>query len=76
MLTLAHGIEYVILGHTSMYILTGGVAMLVTLTEVWSILENMNTLNPDGPWKIIGDFLKKKGSDYLGIDLTKMQQDV
>lgn len=50
-------------------ILSGGVTVIVTLTELWSILENLNTLNPDGPWKALSRFLKKKGEDYTGIEL-------
>lgn len=36
---------------------------------MWSIIENLNTVDPNGPWKIIGKFLKKKGEDYTGIEL-------
>jgi hypothetical protein len=57
-----------------MYILTGGAALLISLTELWSILENMNTLNPYGPWKAISTFLRKKGNDYLGVDISALQQ--
>jgi hypothetical protein len=57
-----------------MYILTGGTALLITLTEVWSILENMNTINPYGPWKAISTFLRKKGNDYLGVDISALQR--
>lgn len=51
-------------------ILTGGAAALMCLTEAWSILENMNTVNPDGPWKILNQFLRKKGEDLTGIEIN------
>ncbi|MEE3413813.1 MAG: hypothetical protein VZR53_00390 [Prevotella sp.] len=53
-----------------MFILTGGVTAIITLTELWSIIENLNTLDPKGPWKLLGKFLRKKGEDYTGIDLN------
>lgn len=73
-LTLARAIEFYIFKQTGMYILTGGAALLISLTELWSILENMNTLNPYGPWKAISTFLRKKGNDYLGVDISALQQ--
>jgi len=30
----------------------------------------LNTLDPKGPWKLLGKFLRKKGEDYTGIDLN------
>ena len=69
LILLAHLIEYAIFGADAALILSGGVTAIVTLTELWSILENLNTLNPKGPWKALGKFLKKKGEDYTGIDL-------
>ena len=51
------------------FVLTGGVTIIVSLTELWSILENLNTLNPKGPWRALSQFLTKKGEDYTGIDL-------
>lgn len=68
-LLLARLIEHTILGIDNTFILTGGAAVIITLTEMWSILENLNTLNPDGPWKSLGKFLKKKGEDFVGIEL-------
>ena len=53
----------------SMFILTGGVVVIIGLTELWSILENLNTLNPNGPWRALGAFLKKKGEDYIGTEI-------
>ena len=69
LILLAHLIEYAIFGADASLILSGGVTVIVTLTELWSILENLNTLNPDGPWKALSKFLKKKGEDYTGIEL-------
>ena len=66
---LAHGIEWSILDESGVFVLTGGVTAIITLTELWSIIENLNTVDPDGPWRIIGKFLKKKGEDFTGIEL-------
>lgn len=66
---LAHGIEWAILDESGVFVLTGGVTAIITLTELWSIIENLNTVDPEGPWRIIGKFLKKKGEDYTGIEL-------
>lgn len=66
---LAHGIEWAILDESGVFALTGGVTAIITLTELWSIIENLNTLDPKGPWKLLGKFLKKKGEDFTGIDL-------
>lgn len=68
-IALAHGIEWAILDESGVFVLTGGVTAIITLTELWSIIENLNTVDPNGPWKIIGKFLKKKGEDYTGIKL-------
>jgi len=67
---LANGIEWSILDQSGVFLLTGGVTAIVTLTELWSIIENLNTIDPRGPWKILGAFLKKKGEDYTGIELN------
>ena len=69
LILLAHLIEYAIFGADAALILSGGVTAIVTLTELWSILENLNTLNPKGPWKALGKFLKKKGEDYIGTEI-------
>lgn len=68
-IALAHGIEWSILDQMGVFLLTGGVTAIITLTELWSIIENLNTLDPKGPWRILGKFLKKKGEDYTGIEL-------
>lgn len=76
LILLAHLLEYVTFGG-DVCILSCGVTVIMTLTEMWSILENLNTLNPNGPWKSLGKFLKKKGEDYVGIeiDLNKQEHD-
>lgn len=66
---LAHGIEWAILDQSGVFLLTGGVTAIITLTELWSIIENLNTIDPKGPWKLLGKFLRKKGEDYTGIEL-------
>lgn len=69
-IALAHLIEHVIGGAAGITLLSGGATALICLTELWSILENLNTLNPDGPWRILSGFLRKKGEAYAGVDLT------
>ena len=69
-ISLAHLLEYAVMGKDqSMFILTGGVVVIIGLTELWSILENLNTLNPNAPWRALGAFLKKKGEDYIGTEI-------
>lgn len=69
LILLAHMIEFSVLGESAAFILSGGVTVIITLTELWSILENLNTLNPNGPWRSLGKFLKKKGEDYIGLNI-------
>lgn len=69
LILLAHLIEFTVLGDDVAFILSGGITVIIALTELWSILENLNTLNPDGPWRPLGKFLKKKGEDYIGVEL-------
>ena len=66
---LARMIEFTVIGTSGVFILTGGATVIIALTEIWSILETLNTLNPNGPWRSLSKFLKKKGEDYTGIDL-------
>ena len=66
---LARLVEFTVIGNSGVFILTGGVTVIIALTEIWSILETLNTLNPNGPWRSLSRFLKKKGEDYTGIDL-------
>lgn len=65
------GMEYFIINtwlDTKM--LTCSTALLISLTEIWSVLENLNTLDPNGPWKLVSKFLRKKGEEYTGIDIS------
>lgn len=39
--------------------------------ELWSMLENLQTLDPTGPWKIFSKVLKTKGERYLDITIEK-----
>jgi len=68
-IVLARMLEFTVLGSTGIFVLTGGATVIIGLTELWSILENLNTLNPKGPWRALGKFLKKKGEDYTGINI-------
>lgn len=69
LISLARMLEYSVLGSDDVFVLTGGITVIISLTELWSILENLNTLNPSGPWKALGKFLKKKGEDYIGTEI-------
>lgn len=68
-IALARLLEFNLLGTEGVFILTGGATAIITLTELWSILENLNTLNPNGPWRSLSKFLKNKGESYTGIKL-------
>lgn len=39
--------------------------------ELWSIVENLQTLDPSGPWKIFSKVIKTKGEKYLDITIDK-----
>lgn len=69
-LSLLHGLEWAVLDESGVFLLTGGATIIITLTEVWSIIENLNTIDPKGPWRMLGKFLRKKGEDYTGIELN------
>lgn len=69
LLGMARLIEFTVMGTEGVFVLTGGITVIIALTELWSIIENLNTLYPKGPWKILGAFLKKKGEDYVGMEL-------
>ena len=69
LISLARLLEYSVLGSDDVFVLTGGITVIISLTELWSIIENLNTLNPSGPWKALGKFLKKKGEDYIGTEI-------
>lgn len=66
---LSHVLENSVMDDTGMTVLSGGATVLICLTELWSILENLNTLDPDGPWKVLGAFLRKKGENFTGIEI-------
>ena len=69
-LSLARLLEFSVFGaETEVSVLTGGITVIIALTELWSIIENLNTLNPNGPWKALGKFLKQKGEDYIGTEI-------
>ena len=68
-ISLARLLEYAVLGSDGVFVLTGGATVIIALTELWSILENLNTLDPKGPWRALGKFLKKKGEDYIGDEI-------
>ena len=69
LISLARLLEHSVFGSEEVFVLTGGITVIISLTELWSILENLNTLNPNGPWKSLGKFLKKKGEDYIGTEI-------
>lgn len=68
-ISLARLLESSVFSADDISILTGGTTVIIGLTELWSILENLNTLNPKGPWKALGKFLRKKGEDYIGTEI-------
>lgn len=68
-ISLARLLEFSVMGDDSVSLLSGGATIIIGLTELWSILENLNTLNPHGPWKALGKFLRKKGEDYIGTEI-------
>lgn len=74
-IALARLLEFTVVGTTGVFVLTGGATVIITLTELWSILENLNTLYPNGPWRSLGKYLKKKGEAYTGIDLNFNKDD-
>lgn len=69
LILLTHLIEFAVVGPNVTCMLSGGVTIIIALTELWSIIENLNTLNPSGPWRMLGKFLKKKGEDYIGMEI-------
>ena len=75
LILLAHSIEFTVLGDSAQFVLSGGITVIITITELWSIIENLNTIDPDGPWKVVGKFLRKKGEEYAGIDIKNVNDD-
>ena len=70
---LARLLELSVIGEHGVFVLTGGTTVIITLTELWSILENLNTLKPNGTLRCLSKFLRKKGEEYTGIDFDKLQ---
>ena len=68
-ISLARLLEYAVIDANGVFVLTGGTTVIIALTELWSILENLNTLNPKGPWKALGKFMKTKGESYIGTEI-------
>lgn len=68
-ISLARLLESSVMDTEGVFVLTGGTTVIIGLTELWSIIENLNTLNPKGPWKALGRFLRKKGEDYIGTEI-------
>lgn len=60
---------YVLMGVVS-WALAGAFGLVVCLTELWSIIENLNVIDPTGPWKVFGKFMKNKAEQYLGKEAT------
>lgn len=46
-------------------------AGIISGVELWSVVENLNSLDPTGPWKIFSKFIKTKGEKYLDITIDK-----
>lgn len=46
-------------------------AGMISMVELWSVVENLKTLDPTGPWKIFGKFIRTKGEKYLDITIDK-----
>lgn len=71
LITLLHVIEHFAFSSfdVSTTMLSGGATILICLTEVWSVLENMNRINPKGPWRIIEQFLEHKGEQLTGVEI-------
>lgn len=74
-IALVRGVELYILAGITGTTLVGAAATIIGLTELWSILENMNTINPNGPWRALGKYMKIKGSEVIGIDLDKLKDE-
>lgn len=75
-ISLARMLEFSVLKDPEeVFVLTSGATVVMCLTELWSILENLNTLNPNGPWRALGKFLKKKGENYIGTEIDLNDDD-
>lgn len=74
-ITMIRCIELYLLCGITDTLLVGSAATIIGLTEVWSILENMNTLNPKGPWRALSKFMTIKGSEVTGVDLKDIKDE-
>lgn len=70
MISCGHLVDQYILTSFSAH-LVEGFAGLIAGVELWSMIENLHTLDPTGPWKLFSKFLKKKGEKYLDITIDK-----
>ena len=75
-ISLARLLEWSVVDTEGVFVLTGGATVIIGLTELWSILQNLNTLNPKGPWKALGKFMKKKGESYIGTEIDLNDDDI
>ena len=46
-------------------------AGLICGVEVWSAVENLNEIDPTGPWRLLSKFIKSKGEKYLEITIDR-----
>lgn len=44
---------------------------IVCGVELWSMIENLQAIDPTGPWKIFSKFIRSKGEKYLDITIEK-----
>lgn len=73
-LVLCNVIERFIIGPDSPFaLLTVLVAVVVSVTELLSILENLYILDPNGPWRLLGKIIAKKSSDKLGVSEDELK---
>lgn len=51
--------------------LVEGFSGIVCGVELWSMIENLQAIDPTGPWKIFSKFIRSKGEKYLDITIEK-----
>lgn len=44
---------------------------IVCGVELWSMIENLQAIDPTGPWRIFSKFIRSKGEKYLDITIDK-----
>lgn len=44
---------------------------IVCGVELWSMIENLQAIDPNGPWRIFSKFIRSKGEKYLDITIEK-----